>query len=575
MVQLYPPLLLIFFATLLSALIVLYCLHYIRKYGPTQQVVAFTALAIAAGVWALLAMLELTATTYEVSLLAYKLLHFGAFGTAVPLLIYALTIGGASDWANRSTVGVLIISMVPFFVMLFVAPEPYVFIDPRLEQLGAFSVIGHGYGVVYAVYLGWVYLLVLVALGLITQHAMTEKTLPRTQAGLLVVSVMIPLSMSLFQAIGFAGLDTPGTILTPLSLSVSVCGFGYATFRYDTFDAKSRARSRTIEEMEEGYLLVDSDGRIVDSNSAARDFFETTTGLRGTPIESVIPSYPEHAPGEQAPVSIFETRVDRGTSTLTLELSVSRLVHNGQLIGELCILRDITERKRYQQKLEEQRDGLELLNAVVSHDIRNKIDLVTGYTDTLDRSGHVDADGREYLEKIRTNAQNAIELTTQARTLAEAMVQTDGELERTPLAPALSLTIDELEQSFENVRVRVAGEIPDTEVVANDLLASIFRNVLKNAVEHNDKPTPEIAVSIDELPDSVRVHVADNGPGIPEAHKEALSGGSGSGLERDGTGLGMTLVVTLAELYGGEVRVEDNEPEGAVVTVELLKADGE
>lgn len=573
MLQLYPPLLLIFFATLLSGLIVLYCLDYIRRYGATQQVVAFTLLAIAAGVWALLAMVELTATSYETSLLAYKLLHFGAFGTAVPLLVYALTIGGGSEWVNRSTVGLLTLTLAPFFVVLFVAPEPYVVVDPRLETLGTFSVIGHGYGVFYYVYLGWVYLLVTVALGYIAWHALTEETLPHTQAGILGIAVLVPLSMSVFQAVGFAGLDTPGTILTPLSLSLSVCGFGYATFRYDTFDAKSRARSRTIEEMQEGYLLVDPDGRIIDSNSAARDFFGAETDLRGVSIGTVLPEYRDQRPGEDSPVSMFETRVETENDTLTLEISVSGLVHNGQSIGELCILRDITERNQYQRKLEAQRDKLELLNAVVRHDIRNHIDLVTGYTDMLENEGLVDEGGREYLEKVRTNAENAIDLTTQARVLAEAMVQTGDELEGVPLAPALSHTIDEVERSFEGAEIRVDGTIPDTAVTANDLLASLFRNVLENAVQHNDEPTPEILVSVEENTDSVRVRVADNGPGVPETHRQALTGRPQSGLETDGTGLGLTLVQTLADLYDGEVRIEDDEPEGAVITVELAKAD--
>jgi signal transduction histidine kinase len=101
------------------------------------------------------------------------------------------------------------------------------------------------------------------------------------------------------------------------------------------------------------------------------------------------------------------------------------------------------------------------------------------------------------------------------------------------------------------------------------MLEAVFRNLLQNAIQHNQKAVPEVTVSAEEADDSVRVRIADNGPGIPESRKDEIFARGEKGLESAGTGLGLYLVETLVDRYGGDVWVEDNEPEGAVFIVEL------
>jgi signal transduction histidine kinase len=105
------------------------------------------------------------------------------------------------------------------------------------------------------------------------------------------------------------------------------------------------------------------------------------------------------------------------------------------------------------------------------------------------------------------------------------------------------------------------------------MLDSVFRNVLKNAVEHNRTDNPEVTVGVDVGPERVTVSVADNGPGVPDDRKEQIFGRGERGMASQGTGIGLYLVQTLTEQYGGSVRVEDNEPTGAVFIVELPRAE--
>ncbi|WP_136717472.1 PAS domain-containing protein [Halorientalis salina] len=250
------------------------------------------------------------------------------------------------------------------------------------------------------------------------------------------------------------------------------------------------------------------------------------------------------------------------------------------------VILDITERKEYEQRLKQQRDNLEILNQMVRHDIRNDLQLVLAYAELLE--DRVDDTGAEYLETVIESTENAVELTKSARDLADVMLQTDAEHDRTDLALVLEQQVDEIRSEHTDAVVAVEGQLPDVEVRANEMLQSVFRNLLKNAIEHNDKAVPEVVVSATQREDSVVVDVADNGPGIPEAQRSEIFGKGEKGLESDGTGIGLYLVATLVEQYGGGVWISDraerssagnrtqsgdNDPDGAVFHVELPKAE--
>jgi signal transduction histidine kinase len=120
--------------------------------------------------------------------------------------------------------------------------------------------------------------------------------------------------------------------------------------------------------------------------------------------------------------------------------------------------------------------------------------------------------------------------------------------------------------------VSPTAAVPETPVQANDMLEAVFRNLLKNAIQHNDKEVPEVDISARERTDSVLIQIADNGPGIPDTEKETIFGKGETGFDSSGTGLGLYLVKTLVESYGGVIEIDDNEPVGAVFSVTVPKA---
>jgi signal transduction histidine kinase len=156
--------------------------------------------------------------------------------------------------------------------------------------------------------------------------------------------------------------------------------------------------------------------------------------------------------------------------------------------------------------------------------------------------------------------------------MAKVMLSDTENIAPTPLGPSLSSAVEEVQNTYPDAVVTPTAAAPETPVQANDMLEAVFRNLLKNAIQHNDKEIPEVDVSARERTDSVLVQIADNGPGIPDTEKDTIFGKGETGLDSSGTGLGLYLVKTLVESYGGAIEIDDNEPVGAIFSVTVPKA---
>jgi len=233
---------------------------------------------------------------------------------------------------------------------------------------------------------------------------------------------------------------------------------------------------------------------------------------------------------------------------------------------------DVTERKRYEQQLTKQRDSLGVLNQVVRHDIRNDMTVVRGRAGLLEE--HVEEEGDADLEAIQEAAENAIELTKTARDISRTMLSTEADVGPVRLDRHLRASVEDVKSKFDDAVVSVDDPIPDVRVRGNDLLEAVFRNLIQNGIVHNDKEAPEVHASVTHTDGEVTVAIEDNGPGIPDDRKDVIFGKGEKGLDSPGAGMGLYLVRTLVDQYGGEVRVEDANPDGAVFVVTLIAERG-
>jgi PAS domain S-box-containing protein len=242
---------------------------------------------------------------------------------------------------------------------------------------------------------------------------------------------------------------------------------------------------------------------------------------------------------------------------------------DGEIERFIAVNHEITELKELETSLRRQSEQLEILNRVLRHDIRNDLQVILGWTGILEAS--VDPEGQDYLDRIAHTGQHIVELTEIAGDLvADFATDDDPELEAINVADVLGDEVDKRREAFDDATIEFQADTPPgTSVRANTMLASVFRNLINNAIQHNDSADPRVEIRSSVRDESVRVTVADNGPGIPDDEKTALFSKARKGLDSEGTGMGLFLVHSLVDTYDGEVWIEDNEPSGAKFVVEF------
>ncbi|MXR52153.1 PAS domain S-box protein [Halovenus sp. WSH3] len=266
----------------------------------------------------------------------------------------------------------------------------------------------------------------------------------------------------------------------------------------------------------------------------------------------------------------LETTVEGEDSTFDVRLSP--VVVDGTVEMIVGSARDITERKRYERRIEAQRDDLKLLNQMVRHDIRNDLQVIKTHGELL--AQEIDPELGSSADSIVSAAENAIVLTEEARNLSEVMLRSGETQQPTPLATTLRTQIEQVRSAHEAATIEIDGTLPEVDVQADEMLDSVFDNLLKNSVVHNDSPDPRTVVSAGVDGEYATVRIADNGPGIPDERKARIFEKGSKGGHSDGSGIGLYLVDTLVDQYGGTVDIEDRGPSaesdgGAVFVVRL------
>jgi PAS domain S-box-containing protein len=210
-----------------------------------------------------------------------------------------------------------------------------------------------------------------------------------------------------------------------------------------------------------------------------------------------------------------------------------------------------------EEELRRHNARLEEFASVVSHDIRNPLNVITGNLALARKTGDP-----KHLEPIERAAERVNRLTEDLLILARGG-RTVDDPQPTRIAPIVAdawavvgresarLAIDE--------RLSKAPAVWGTIEADPVRLQGLFENLLANAIEHGGSDT---VVEVGPLSDAPGFHVADDGPGIDPANRERIFDHDYTTSEH-GIGLGLTIVETVTDAHGWRVRVTESEAGGA------------
>ncbi|WP_336328038.1 ATP-binding protein [Halovenus sp. HT40] len=351
-----------------------------------------------------------------------------------------------------------------------------------------------------------------------------------------------------------------------------------------------------IETMPVGLLVVDSELRIRRINDELQTLF-TDIGqpVEGTPVENLFEEagQPTAATTDQSGriralfAEITDTAseqhhvsdhlwIDTESGQSCYEISVTNREHGGYVV----LVRDVTATKRREEelrereseleqrtakletqtaKLEYQNERLDKFAGIVSHDLRNPLNVASGRLELLARTVEEADDptvDSEDIEQIQRAHGRMSDIIDEALTLAregKAITET----ERTQLT-------ETARQAWANVETEDASlELCDPVEIDSDpeRLQTVFENLFRNSVEHGlDDGTESLTVSLGLLEDGF--FVEDTGPGIPEEDREQVFE-EGFTTEQSGTGFGLAIVRDVVRAHGWEIAVTEGSDGGA------------
>jgi PAS domain S-box-containing protein len=332
-----------------------------------------------------------------------------------------------------------------------------------------------------------------------------------------------------------------------------------------------------LSALDEEVYLLDPAGRVLEANRAARESRE------GDAVGLVCQEMEECREGRrQTGECPLQATLDSGRPA-EADYSIvdpdGRLRHfrvrtvpirdaAGNLACVVRIKRDVTQRRRMEQKLQqsEKMAAIGELSTYIAHEIRNPLFAIAGFANSLLRSPALDDSAREKAEIIGKESRRLEGILKSILNFARPMEAAPGELD---LNQVVRDTVAFLRLGCADnlcIEVDLAPDLPLARGVP-DLIKQCLVNLVKNGLEAMpDGGRLVVSTRLDR--DMVALGVADTGRGIPQEHMDKIFNPFFTTKDQ-GAGLGLAMTKKIVEQAGGRVHLASAPGAGTTVTLLL------
>lgn len=217
------------------------------------------------------------------------------------------------------------------------------------------------------------------------------------------------------------------------------------------------------------------------------------------------------------------------------------------LLRVVGICTDITDQKRREAELRRQRDQLDRFASVLSHDLRNPLNVAGGHLSLA-----MEECDNDHLPPIEQALERIDELVEDLLILAR-----EGEDVSASEPVALGDLVTSSWETVDTAEATLQLNI-DRQIHADKRrVRQLIENLIRNAVEHGGE---DVTVTVGELDDGF--YIEDDGAGIPE-NKQPEVFEVGYSTATNGTGFGLSIVQQVANAHGWNVRVTNSSEGGA------------
>ena len=323
--------------------------------------------------------------------------------------------------------------------------------------------------------------------------------------------------------------------------------------------------------MQEGVLLLDHEGRIALVNPALREML-----LLEADIEGKLPSEALSHPEIQRVLDLTSSTDEPTTHEIGITgLKPRRFLVRvaplpGETQGAFAVFVDVTEMRRLESV---RRDFV----ANVSHELRTPVTAIRSAAETLTVAlTDNPAAAAQFVGIIDRNAQRLRDLVEDVLDLSRIEAR-QFKIEPEPLI--LEEVLDQIVGLFaeraakRDISLRRSSDGQHLAIADRRALENVLTNLVDNAIKYCG-PGASVSISAHPMAQSIRVAVADDGPGIEARHLARIFErfyrvDAGRSRELGGTGLGLSIVKHLVEAMGGQVGVQSSPGEGTTFSFTL------
>jgi len=527
-------------------------------------------------IWSIADGLEHASTILGLKIFWSQFAIFGA-STIPPLfLLFTLAYFKSEKFPDRRIIPLLF--LLPAITLgLSTTNQYHHLVWEKIEMISPNGSIYH-YGEWFWIYVFYEFILSLIAIFILSTDTIKFYKIYKRQIVYLIVASILPFTACVLYIFKLIPLNAD---LTPISLSIMGISLAINIFKQGMLDILPIARKQIINNLGDGIIVIDMANRVVDANSAIATILGISQEqIVGKPFESIdqkiIP--PELNSCQER--STTETVIKKGNETRYFEVTFNPVsLHNQKLIGKIFILHDITGRKNamdsavtsnnlLRDEIKEKEKLILDLDAYarsVAHDLKNPISGLLGLRELIRddiKNGKKD-EAFELIEIVHEQGLKMYNIVDELLLLAR--------IRKEDLKPVPLEMSSIIKEALKRLNGRISQnhfsiEIPDSwpSVLGHaQWVEEVWVNLISNALKYGGTP-PSIRIGYDKADGSYyRFWIQDNGNGhSSESLKKLFNDFERlENKNKEGHGLGLSIIKRIIEKLGGEVMVtSENSP---------------
>lgn len=327
--------------------------------------------------------------------------------------------------------------------------------------------------------------------------------------------------------------------------------FLYSIVSHDFINKQPVTREKVIEHLDSAVMSISEDDTILDINPRGEDFFGVRSKERAKfselpeEIQDHIQSFKE------GDLEVDESVAHMESDDKWLEISLIKVPQHNNENHIAVTVRDITERKKRLNQLIVKNKRLDQFSSVISHDMNNHLQTGISYA-TLAKTKTDDEEIKEKIEKTEKALNSISNIVEDARDMTETQSDTVHEND-------FSTIVEEVKNDVENGDVKIKNEIDLTIQSDRGSVRRLIANLIRNSIEHGGDELSCIVVG--NLGEKEGFYVSDDGKGFDNTDEDLFE--AGYTTSETGSGLGLSISQTVAELHDWEIRATESELDGA------------